>query len=393
MKKYFLIGFVAALPLLVGSCNDGEGETVESSYFIPPIEEPAYSFSRNGSNNVDVLECEFVKEPIDRIYNSFLKKASIGNDVLLQDVMTIYTDYRDVVKPSQQVATSQIHAADAEKIRKDVLNMIYTSARIGGYKATENNIRTRPAEPGKTGYIGYNLGDVNIQFVDERGLAVAEAFKYMILGSIYIDKILNVHLDERFFESEEMRNKHENKEMPEGKNYTELEHHWDLAYGYYQFVQPLVRGEGLPALRGNEEKIRQAFVYGRIKLGIYDYKQVMEYLHIIRRELSRAIALRAVDYLIGANTLANIKEHVPNAFYFMAQGYGLIYAAQFLRKADGQPYISYAKANKLLNRLLQGKGFWDKDRLLKDVNSEGSLENIAHEIAHIYGFDINEIRK
>jgi len=246
MKKYLFISLLLVLPAMLTSCNEGEGETVDSSYFIPPIEEPAYSFSRNGSNNVDVLECEFIKEPIDRIYNSFLRKASIGNDVLLQDVLSIYNNYRDVVKPSQHVATSQIHTADAEKIRKDVLDMIYTSARIAGYNATENNIRTRPAEPGKTGYIGYNLGDVNIQFVDEHGLAVAETFKYMILGSIYIDKILNVHLDEQFFESEEMRNKHENKEMPEGKNYTELEHHWDLAYGYYQFVQPLVRGEGLP---------------------------------------------------------------------------------------------------------------------------------------------------
>src|SRR3712207_9585164 len=59
--------------LLVGSCNDGEGETVESSYFIPPIEEPAYSFSRNGSNNVDVLECEFVKEPRSEEHTSELQ--------------------------------------------------------------------------------------------------------------------------------------------------------------------------------------------------------------------------------------------------------------------------------------------------------------------------------
>jgi len=134
-------------------------------------------------------------------------------------------------------------------------------------------------------------------------------------------------------------------------------------------------------------------VYGRIKLGIYDYNQVIEYLRVIRHELSRAIALRAVDFLIGANTLANIKEYVPNAFYFMSQSYGLIYAAQFTRKADGQPYMSYDKTKELMKKLLQGNGLWEKDRLLKDVSSEGSLEHIAQEIGSIYGFDINEIRK
>ncbi len=393
MNKHLLFCLLAGGSLFLSACNPGEGETVETAYFIPPIEEPAYSFSRNGSSNVDILECEFVKEPIDRIYSSFLTKATAGNEALYQDLMSVYEGKGYAVNPINFIAASNLHATDKDKIRKDIVDMIATSARIAGYQSTEENIRNRPAEAGKTGYVGYHIGDVNIQFVDEKGLAVSEAFKYMTLGAIYLDQILNVHLDEQIFESEEMRSRHENRVMPDGKNYTELEHHWDLAYGYYRYVQPLVKGEGMPALNGSEERVRQAFVYGRMCLENYDYAKLMAFLHIIRKDISKAVALRAVDHLVGVNTLANAQEHAPNAFYFLSQAYGLVFATQFTRMPDGRPFFTYEQVDALLKMLVQNKGLWEQERLLADANTTGSLAYIAQQIANAYGFDIADVKK
>ena len=67
------------------------------------------------------------------------------------------------------------------------------------------------------------------------GIAVAEVYKYAIMGAIYLDKILNIHLSEQILENNEVLVRNDLTQLLPGHNYTELEHHWDLAYGYYDF--------------------------------------------------------------------------------------------------------------------------------------------------------------
>ena len=59
------------------SCEHWEGETVESSYILPTMPDPSYQFKRNGGSSVDYLECSLLRDPIDYIYNSYLKIATI----------------------------------------------------------------------------------------------------------------------------------------------------------------------------------------------------------------------------------------------------------------------------------------------------------------------------
>ena len=80
--------------------------------------------------------------------------------------------------------------------------------------------------------------------MDERGIAVAEVYRYAVMGAIYLDKILNVHLSEDVTENPEVRSAHDLTQLSAGHNYTELEHHWDLAYGYYVLLQNIERCGG-----------------------------------------------------------------------------------------------------------------------------------------------------
>src|SRR3712207_8742928 len=52
------------------------------------------------------------------------------------------------------------------------------------------------------------------------------------------------------------------------------------------------------------------------------------------------------------------------AFRLLSQAYGLIYASQFVRNAQGQPFIAYDETLKLLQTLEQEGGLWDRERLL-----------------------------
>ena len=78
MKKNYIFYFTLLLiSFTCNSCEQWEGETVESSYILPTMPDPSYQFKRNGGSSVDYLECSLLRDPIDYIYNSYLKIATI----------------------------------------------------------------------------------------------------------------------------------------------------------------------------------------------------------------------------------------------------------------------------------------------------------------------------
>lgn len=387
---------VLAVCLLGGmiSCNKGEGETVDSAYIEPIMPPPQYKFSRNGANSVDLLECDFLKAPLDYIYSSYLKEARMGSDYEYTTVFSFYNEGEFGLKPKEEIAQSLLHKGHRQKILEDMAELLNISAHIGGYKSDDPyKHRTREAVKGRTGYVGNNIGDKNIYFVDEKGVAVADVFKNAVKGAIYLDKILNVHLDDSVLDNKDLQRKHESMELPAGKNYTELEHHWDLAYGYYIFWKPLAEAGGLPILRDSERNIFQAFVRGRMLLETFRYDEIKEQVRIIREELSKVIVVRAMDLLVGENTLVNMDERPKYAFLFLSQACGLIYAAQFTRSPEGMPYFTYEEVKGLLASLTRDAGLWEKNRLLEEENVEGSLKNIALALGQMLNVSLEEIKK
>ncbi|MBS9766566.1 MAG: DUF4856 domain-containing protein [Flavobacteriaceae bacterium] len=403
MKRLILIMFLG----IIYSCNSDPEQTVETAYvnpaFLPdnlkykvPVNEIMlrYKFSRNGISNVDYLECSLLREPLNIVERN-LDRTQIFNDYNYNSLMNYYKEGIYHIKPEKEVATSKISESYRDKIKADILSMINKSAEISGYQTSDPaSHRNRIAKPNRTGYIGYSAGDPNVAFVDEKGVIVSEVFKGMIIGAIYLDKILNEHLDERYFDDENLRKDHENVVLPEGRNYTELEHHWDLAYGYFQFLKSLPQANGVPVLKYSEQKLYGAFVQGRIELNRYRYDDMKVQLKIIREELSRVVAIRIIDYLIGVNTIVNLKEdNGSDAFMFLSKAYGLIYALQFTRNAEGNKYFTYEQIQDILNQFRGGNGFWDTERLLGDESVNGSVENIANQIAEPFGFSVEEVKR
>src|SRR3712207_2455584 len=81
------------------------------------------------------------------------------------------------------------------------------------------------------------------------------------------------------------------------------------------------------------------------------------------------------------------------AFRLLSQAYGLIYASQFVRNAQGQPFIAYDETLKLLQTLEQEGGLWDRERLLGEEKEEGSLHHLAAQIGKIFEVSLKEIEK
>lgn len=390
MKRIYIYISIA-FGLFISSCDTREGETVESAYLEPIIQPYKYKFSRNGNSSVDGLEQDLVNIPMDYIYQSYMKQARIVGSEEYEMVMRFFREEAEGgIVLEKEIASSSIEENNREQIVKDVLEMIDESAKISGYPAGVSS-RGISASEGVAGYIGNDILDPNLAFVNTKGLAVSEVYKTMLLGAIHLDKILNKHLDESILDNADLKNRHENVELVSGKNYTELEHHWDLAYAYYSRWKPFAQPEGLIALKGSEEKILNAFVLGRYELGKYRYDEMKKHLRIIREELSRVVAIRAMSLLIGMNTLANLNEEPSYSFYYLSEAYGLIYTLQFTRKADGTPYFTYADIRELQKKLLKGNGFWEVNRLLSD--SDDSLKGIAQQIGQPFQISLESIKR
>ena len=218
-------------------------------------------------------------------------------------------------------------------------------------------------------------------------------FNGIIWGGIYLDKILNVHLNDSLYKDSRLRTEHERTALLPGRNYTELEHHWDLAYGYYQYWLPYVQGSGLPLLRESRIKLHNAFARGRLALTEYRYDEVLQQLQVIRAELSKVAAVRAMNLLVSDVTVGNLDEDINNALVFLSQACGAVYDLQFTVQESGKPHLSYEQVKSYINELTAGNGLWEKQRLLGDETMTGSLKYVAAQIGKTYGLTLNDVKR
>lgn len=391
--------FLAVLSLLalsfsLSSCDTIPDEVVETAYIYPPTPDPSYSFKRNGASSVDFLECQLVKEPLDHIYESFLLEANIQYPANMARVMEYFNQGEFGWSPRQRVAASTLHVQDSAAVLRDFQQVFVSTAQLSGLGQTvPSTERNQRATVGKGGFVGIHIGDVNLCFADDRGVVVAEMFKGMVQGAVYLDQMLNVHLDDAILLNDSLRTAHENGRLLPGRNYTALEHHWDLAWGYYQFWLPLVEVSGYPALQRSRITLYNAFALGRLALTEYRYDDALQQLRIIRTELSKVAAAHALFLLTGARTINNLQESPANALPFLSQALGAVYALTFTRQADGAPHFSYAETKTIIQSLTADKGLWDNARLLGTSSQHGVLHEVATQIGSRYALSFPPIQQ
>lgn len=393
-QKTFIYSLLLLLVSVLSSCSQWEGETVESAYREPQIPDPSYQFKRNGSSSVDYLECSLLRDPLDYIYSSYLRPANIMYEGTMTRVKGYFNNGEFGLKPQEELATSSLHKANRKRILNDVEDIFEVTGKLSGLgQSSPGTYRNHKAVMGEGGYVGIHIGDVNIAFANEKGLVVAEMFNGIIWGGIYLDKILNVHLNDSLYKDSRLRTEHEHTALLPGRNYTELEHHWDLAYGYYQYWLPYVQGSGLPLLRESRIKLYNAFARGRLALTEYRYDEVLQQLQVIRAELSKVAAVRAMNLLVSDITVGNLDEDINNALVFLSQACGTVYGLQFTVQESGKPHLSYEQVKAYINELTAGNGLWEKQRLLGDETMTGSLKYVAAQIGKTYGLTLNDVKR
>jgi hypothetical protein len=207
--------------------------------------------------------------------------------------------------------------------------------------------------------------------VNAKGMEMNQCFAKGLIGALCVDQIANGYLSEV-----KIGDGVDNEDRTDG--HTTMEHHWDEGYGY---LYGLEEDEALPALgapgdvllnkylkkvnESNEpgigDVIFDAFKHGRAAIVANASDIKMDQADIVKENISKIIAYKAIDYLRGA--AADLDAEAPDMadyFHGLSEGYGFVLSLQFTYNDAGIPYFSNDEVNAFLEALELGNGFWDR---------------------------------
>jgi hypothetical protein len=182
-------------------------------------------------------------------------------------------------------------------------------------------------------------GKSGTYLLDENGVEWSQIIQKALIGGYHLDYIANVMLAAGLDA--------DNQKLVPGKNYTQLEHNWDVAYGFLSFndiyavnatavgVTPASSGEsylGSYVWEYNKDgyvKLHSAFLKGRAAVHNNDMAEVLNQAAIIRGILETAIGGAANGYMVKASNPSTVQSSRAHAF---AEGYGFLYATRFCKR-------------------------------------------------------------
>lgn len=229
-------------------------------------------------------------------------------------------------------------------------------------------------------------GGGSVRYVNAKGLEYNQAFNKGLTGALMVDQALNNYLGTAVLDEATNRADNDAGTVVSGKNYTNMEHKWDEAYGYVyglnanaanpnldlgadSFLNKYIgRVEGDTDFVGIADDIFQAFKLGRAAIVAKNYEVRDQQAEIIKEKISEIIGIRAVYYLQQAKPL--LITNTGAAFHDLSEGFGFIYSLQFTRKPNAnEPYFTKSEVDAFIATLTKNNGFWDITEAELDVMS------------------------
>ncbi|MCG8868813.1 DUF4856 domain-containing protein [Tenacibaculum finnmarkense] len=405
MKKVVLSIF-AVSALLMTSCSDEKDP-------IKEVKAPStYTFSRDAKSTVS-YSGQQTRLDMHTQLKSALGKAS--TEVVDADKLNAMfkhkekaTDFADglVFKASDLNASSKnISGATAysKTYKEDVkvfLNSIFTeTAKNSGKKEVL-------ASKGVAGIMNRKADGSKKILVDANGFEYVQVFSKSLMGAMELDQIVNEYLSSDKLNVENEKNK-------EGKNYTEMEHHWDEAFGYsalsnnalaitdkaalkagdyaanYRFWGGYIySADASEAGKGVKDRLMNAFLKGRQAIVDKNYPARDEQATIIKKELSLVCAIRAAHYLDAG--IANVNstddpQAQAGAFHELSEGLGFVYSLQFTNNGSDKPYFSKTEVAEMVTKLKANGGLYQD-------NIGAVLKELSEKVAKRFSFTIAEVK-
>ncbi|MBD0833285.1 DUF4856 domain-containing protein [Aestuariibaculum sediminum] len=397
MKKFLSIAAVATV-LLTSCSSDDDNE--KNNINTPST----YSFLRNGESTVNfggqTTRIAMATELVSALSVNTNTKASLqamfnhaegDQDFTHADLNASNKNVRSKVAASNDffatnTTLSNTIKQDFDGWITDQADNVFPSWNVTASAGVAGNLQ--------------QLGSTTVRYFNAKGLELNQAVAKGLIGGLMADQMLNNYLSIGVLDAGSNVQNNDNDVVEEGKTYTTMEHKWDEAYGYLYGAEENPESPVLDADRflntylrqvnddddfsGIADEVYEALKLGRAAIVAKNYKVRDAQVAVIRENISKVIAVRAVHYLQGAKSdLEATTIDYAHAFHELSEGFGFLYSLQFTRKpGTGMPYINNAQVNSYINTLLAGNGFWD-------VSVE-TLDTISAEIATAFGFTVEQ---
>lgn len=330
-----------------------------------------YKFTQNGISTVDIGESREMILAFRHFNNAINSKTQSNFSKQLEN-------YRKSIAGTLSPTN--------ESLRKPVADHI-SGLADQLYALVNSEAVSRKAQPGVSGTVA--VSNEESRMLDEKGVELGQVIQKALMGALTLDKV-------DYFLEKSL--KADNALPVAGKNYTEMAHCWDTAYGYLGtldvdpnrlaplFLANYIEKEavGMQGLSGINTSVYQAFYKGRKAIGDHNLEEVRKQVAFLRGQMAQLFSLRTVYYLRESQTFLERTVSVPSEGYFhsMGEALGFILALPFVKDEAGKSRITWEQAVALYDGLTQGEtGVWEKDRLTGV--QEGSI-SAAIEKVHQY---------
>tara|TARA_B100000242_G_scaffold294277_1_gene275957 strand:- start:4880 stop:6034 length:1155 start_codon:yes stop_codon:yes gene_type:complete len=377
MKKnnYIFKIMLIAIPLLFISCDNDDDDT--TNLVTAP---DTYEFLRDGVSTVSFTGQTARLNMADEIYS-----ALNANSKSKAQILEMFNDGKGFTgsglddsgkKVGSKTASGCLHGVMATtKSRFTTMIEDYADNVIPAWSATAAN--------GKAGLLTDTKRSIH---VNANGWEIDQTFIKGIIGAMCVDQIVNNYLDPCQLDSGSRKDDNTNGVLSGDKNYTDMEHKWDEAFGYLYGQEDNAKRADLgssPTGNGttlnkyfkkindsNEPGLAQtvfdAFKLGRaaIVAGNYDLRD--QQAAIIQIHLSKVIGYKAVDYI--DSYLAKKDATPADAIHALSEGYGFILSLVFTNDGTGKPYFSQTEVDGMLSKMTN---FWSiKDADLTSIKND-----------------------
>lgn len=220
----------------------GETSTINGTITVSKlIDTPAtYEFTRDGASTVSYSGQTDRLNQLEEI-KAYLKTADGGATISEQVLLDMFANTND--NGGGNFSFTSDRQLKSKTFAPDLDDMLFENLFASAATASASG---NMAANGTAGLITREDSG-NTILVDENGREYTQFVEKGLMGAVFYNQIFNVYLtDDRTGDDVE------NTELRTDKNYTDMEHHWDEAFGY--FDPPLDFTSPWPDERGNEDR-------------------------------------------------------------------------------------------------------------------------------------------
>ena len=372
--------FIIALPLFIISCGSDDDENLPVEITVPDN----YEFLRDGMSTVSFSGQTTRLNQVDEIYLAL--NSNTYNETQLDEMFADGAGFTDSALngtgKNVRGKTSAGCAAGSSATQAQF------DAQIADFA---NNVVPAWSNDASAGIAGKLTDASRSIHVNAKGHEIDQTFVKGLIGGMTLDQIVNNYLQPCQLESGSRKDDNTNGVLSSGKNYTDMEHKWDEAFGYlYGQEEDAKRadlgsapnGKGTTLNKyfkkvndsnqpGIAEIVYNAFKKGRAAIVAGDYQVRDAQANIIQIHLSKVIGYKAVDYLNGYMSKM-AAGNTADAFHALSEGYGFIMSLQFTNNGSNAPYFTKAEADAMLAKI---DDFWtvqdsDLTSMVNDIKSK-----------------------